>query len=114
MIALESVAGQEVDVVRVPGYYEKGAYLSVRMPSEVLHNKKCYYLNKSREVLSQWFNYFNKDPDAQFLCPAILDIDFISKPVSRQKKKFPEFPQQTSVHVSLARICSLVHFQNEQ
>lgn len=82
--------------------------------SYIIRNVIISHNNKSREVLSQWFNYFNKDPDAQFLCPAIPGIDFISKPVARQKKNFPEFPQQTSLHVSLARICSLVHFQNEQ
>ena len=65
-------------------------------------------------MLSQLFNYFNQDPDAQFLCSAIPGVDFISELVATQRKIFPEFPQQTSLNVSLARIWSLVHFQNEQ
>lgn len=89
-------------------------YLSGCLQRSYIINIIISHNNKSREVLSQWFNYLNKGPDAQFSCPAILGIDFISKPVARQKKNFPEFLQQTSLHVSLARICSLVHFQNEQ
>lgn len=88
----------------------------VRMPLEVLNNKFYYltYNSKFRELLSHWLNHFNKVPEAQFLCPAILGIDLISKLVAKHRKKFPEFPQQTSLYVSLTRIWSLVSFQTEQ